>query len=267
MATSSATGAAANASRVAVVTGGAQGIGRACVARLSESGYTVVIADISPHAESVVLDIKRQGGTASFLPCDTSDPTAVDRLFDIVKESYGGADVLINNAAVTRPIPFFDVTPADWDQILGVNARGYFLALQAAARQMRDKGRGAIVNVASIAGKGWKETSNIAYASSKGAVIAMTRIAAAQLGEHDIRVNAVCPGMTKTDLMLGWVHGRAEAQGVAESELMKELVANVSLARLNTVDNVADAVMFLASDAASNITGQSLNVDGGIIWD
>jgi NAD(P)-dependent dehydrogenase (short-subunit alcohol dehydrogenase family) len=267
MDTSLATKVETNPTRVAVVTGGAQGIGKACVQRLSEAGYAVIIADVSPHGESIVLELKRDGFDASFLHCDTSLPADINRLFAVVGQSHGGVDVLVNNAAITRPIPFFDVTADDWDQILGVNARGYFLVLQAAATQMREKGRGAIVNVASIAGKGWKETSNIAYASSKGAVIAMTRIAAAQLGEHGIRVNAVCPGMTQTDLMLGWLKGRAEAEGRKEAALMGDLVTNVALGRLNTPENVADAVAFLASDAASNVTGQSLNIDGGILWD
>jgi NAD(P)-dependent dehydrogenase (short-subunit alcohol dehydrogenase family) len=190
----------------------------------------------------------------------------VRKLMDVAVDRFGRLDVLVNNAATTRAIDFFDVSEEDWDRILQLNAKGYFFAMQAAAAKMAARS-GSIVNIASIAGKGWKETSNIAYASSKGAVIAMTRIAATRLGPAGVRVNAICPGMTKTEMMVSWLAGRAAQQGVSQEALLAEMAQQVPLRLLNEPADVAAAVVFLGSQASRTITGQSLNVDGGILFD
>jgi NAD(P)-dependent dehydrogenase (short-subunit alcohol dehydrogenase family) len=252
----------------AVVTGGAHGIGKAIAARLAGQGFHVVVADIDGDGGTEVAQkIVADGASARFLRADMTSRTDIESMVAEASESEGGLAVLVNNAAITRAIDLFDVTADDWDQIFTLNARGYFLAMQAAARVMRDAGGGSIVNVASIAGKGWKETSNVAYAAAKGAVITMTRIAAARFGEHGIRVNSVCPGMTRTELMDGWLQGRSASEGRSVEDLLAEVSRQVPLRRLNQPDDVAAAVGFLASDAARTITGQSLNVDGGIVWD
>jgi NAD(P)-dependent dehydrogenase (short-subunit alcohol dehydrogenase family) len=251
----------------AVVTGAARGIGKAIAGQLGNLGYHVVLADIDDGAVSVAKTITADGGCATFIHADMNEPADVSKLLDTAAEIAGGLSVLVNNAAITRAIDLFDVTVDDWDAIFRLNARGYFLAMQAAARHMRVTGGGSIVNVGSIAGKGWKETSNIAYASSKGAVVTMTRIAAARFGQHGIRVNSVCPGMTRTELMEGWLQGRSEQEGRSVGDLLDEVAEQVPLRRINAPEDVAAAVCFLASDAAHTITGQSLNVDGGIVWD
>jgi NAD(P)-dependent dehydrogenase (short-subunit alcohol dehydrogenase family) len=251
---------------VALVTGAARGIGKAVAHALAGAGFQVVVSDVdAAGGEAVVLELNAGGGRHHFIAADMRRPTEIAGLFDSAMDLCGRLDVLVNNAATTRAIDFFEVTEDDWDAILDLNAKGYFFAMQEAARRMERGGR--IVNMSSIAGKGWKETSNIAYASSKGAVITMTRIAAAVLGPSGIRVNAVCPGMTKTDMMLDWLAKRASTMGVSSDALLADLSGQVPLGLLNEPDDVAAAVLFLATDASRTITGQSLNVDGGIVND
>jgi NAD(P)-dependent dehydrogenase (short-subunit alcohol dehydrogenase family) len=254
---------------VAVVTGAARGIGRAIALALTAAGHDVVLADLDEHGgTSTVTAITDEGGKATFVRTDMSDPAEVEALLGAAVSAYGRLDVLVNNAAVTRVIDLFDVTADDWDQIMAVNARGYFLALQGAARRMRAQGGGGcVINVASVAGKGWRHTTNIAYASSKGAVLTMTRIAAAALGPYGIRVNAVCPGMTRTEMMRGWIRGRAAELGVPEDDLIADMTGQVALGRLVEPAEVAAGVVYLASPAAAAVTGQSLNLDGGLVWD
>jgi 3-oxoacyl-[acyl-carrier protein] reductase len=250
-----------------VVTGAARGIGKAVAEAFAGVGEQVVLADINEQGEDVAKELSDRGLEATFVRADMTVLADITALMDTAVSKYSQIRVLVNNAGVTRPIDFFEITEADWNSIMELNARGYFFAMQAAARHMRESGGGSIVNVASIAGKGWRETSNVAYASSKGAVVTMTRIAAGLLGSCGVRVNSVCPGMTRTELMENWITGRAAQEGRPASELLAEVSRNVSLGRLSTPGNIADAVLFLASDAASTITGQSLNVDGGVIWD
>ena len=188
-------------------------------------------------------------------------------MFSHVADEFGRLDVLVNNAGVTRDIDFFELPADEWDAIMQVNARGSFLCMRQAARYMRDSGGGLIINISSIADKGWPGASNIAYAASKGAVVTMTRIAAAQLAPFNITVNAVCPGVTRTPLVAQLLRSRAITLGTSEEKVTAALHATIPLGRANDPSDVADAIEFLASDQARNITGQSLNVDGGNIWD
>jgi len=256
----------ARSAGAAVVTGAARGIGKAVAQALAETGFTVVVSDIDLEAGAATVEgLNKSGGPHHFVPADMRNLDDIGLLMDTVVDRCGRLDVLVNNAATTGAIDFLDVSEADWDSILDLNAKGYFFAMQEAARRME---RGArIVNIASIAGKGWKETSNIAYASSKGAVVTMTRIAAAALGASGIRVNSVCPGMTKTEMMLGWLNARASAESASPDDLLDELSQQVPLRLLNEPADVAAAVVFLATNASRTITGQSLNVDGGLIND
>jgi NAD(P)-dependent dehydrogenase (short-subunit alcohol dehydrogenase family) len=253
--------------QVAIVTGGATGIGRACATALVDAGYAVAIADISESGAEVAAQLAADGGRVLFVRTDMADVGQIDALMDTTVDELGRLDVLVNNASVTRVLDFYQVTEADWDEILTVNARGYFFAMQLAAARMETTGGGRIVNMASIAGKGFRETTNIAYASSKGAVIIMTRIAAARLGPVNIRVNAICPGMTKTDMWSRWIDGRAAAEGVPREVMEADMSARVPLNRLNESADIAAIVVFLASSASHTITGQSINVDGGVMWD
>jgi NAD(P)-dependent dehydrogenase (short-subunit alcohol dehydrogenase family) len=175
--------------------------------------------------------------------------------------------VLVNNAGVTRRADIMDLTEADWDRIMRVNGKGVFFCLQRVAREMIPRRRGVIVNIASIAGKGYAGTSNAIYAASKGAVIALTRIAALQLARHDINVNAICPGITVTALSHENLMTRARDEGVSLEEMERRRNSVIPLGRANDPEDVAALAVFLASPAARNITGQSFNVDGGVRLD
>jgi NAD(P)-dependent dehydrogenase (short-subunit alcohol dehydrogenase family) len=196
-----------------------------------------------------------------------SQPAQISALFSDVSERYERLDVLVNSAGVTRVIDLLDVTPDDWDTIININAHGTLLAMQGAARMMAGVGGGRIVNIGSISAKGFKESSNIVYASSKAAVVNVTRIAATRFGPLNIRVNCVCPGMTKTKMWSSWIDDRSAATGRSRADLLEEMSAKVPLHRLNEPTDVAAAVLFFATDVSRPITSQSLNVDGGTMWD
>ncbi len=249
--------------KFALVTGVGAGIGEAIALRYAEAGATVVGADIDVRAGSATMD--EAGG--EFVECDLADLDQIGAMVDGVVDRHGRIDVLVNNAGITKQLGFFDVTPDDWDLINSVNTRGLFFCMQAAAAAMREHDGGTIVNIASIAGKGFKGTSNIAYAGTKGCVLALTRVGAHQLARYGITVNALCPGVTRTTLFNQVTAEAAERSGRPLEEIIARAEKDIPLRRSNTPDDIAHAAVFLGSDGARNITGQSLNVDGGIIFD
>jgi 3-oxoacyl-[acyl-carrier protein] reductase len=244
--------------KVAIVTGAGQGIGRAIAERFVREGARVVIADVD--RDSGAEAARALGNRAVFIEADLGDVASIDALVARTVADHGGVDILVNNAGVTRKLDFFEVTPEDWDWMHGINARGVFFCMQRAAQEMRKTGRGKVINIASIAGKGYRGTSNIAYAATKGAVIAMTRIGASQLARHNINVNAICPGVTLTPL--------AEKVMTANgSDILQRVERTIPLGHANQPEDMANMAAFLASAESDNITGQSFNVDGGLMWD
>jgi len=228
----------------------------------------VAAADVDAGAAKATADaVAALGARSLALDIDVGDLAAIDRMVGQVLAAFGQIDVLVNNAGVTRRADIMDLTEQDWDRIMRVNAKGVFFCLQRVAREMIPRRRGSIVNVASIAGKGYAGTSNAIYAASKGSVISLTRTAAQQLARHDINVNAICPGVTVTALSEANVAVRARDEGVSVEEMKRRRNAVIPLGRANEPEDVAALAVFLASPAARNITGQSLNVDGGLVFD
>jgi NAD(P)-dependent dehydrogenase (short-subunit alcohol dehydrogenase family) len=254
--------------QVALVTGAGQGIGRASALALAEAGAHVVVADIvGPQAEATRAAIMSTQRRALAVQADVGDLQDIDRMVRQALDAFGQVDILVNNAGVTRRAGIMELTEDDWDRIHRVNAKGVFFCLQRVAREMIARRSGRIINIASIAGKGYAGASNAAYAASKGAVIGLTKLAALQLATHNINVNSVCPGVTRTALSDANLRVRAEQEGVTIEEMERRRADVIPLKRANDPEDIAAMVVFLASSGGRNITGQSFNVDGGLILD
>lgn len=243
--------------RTALVTGAGSGIGRSVALALAAEGAQVVVAGRSraPLEETVAL-IEGAGGTAVAEIADVSRAADVQALVRAVVDRFGGLDVAVNNAGVFRGGPLADLPEDDWHTLLDINVTGVLLALQAEIRQMRTQpGGGAIVNVASNLGRHKQAPFTVAYSASKAAVASLTRGAALEYIADGVRINAVSPGPTDTAMSLR--PGETEAERAAR---MKE---QSPLGRMSSLDEVAQAVLYLASDAAASLVGTDLVVDGG----
>lgn len=237
---------------VALVTGGAQGIGYACGEAIAEDGARVVLADV--NAAGVEAAAERLGGDAVGLACDMGDPAQVTALFDRIEAEIGPVAILVNNAGIAQPGDFLELPLEQYQRVIDVNLTGTFVALQRAARTMVARGiKGAIVNMSSINAQ-VAIPSIAAYCASKGGVMQLTKVAALALAEHGIRVNAVGPGSIDTEMMAG-VNANPEA--------MKMVMSRTPLKRIGTPREIGDVVAFLASDKASYVTGETIYVDGG----
>ncbi len=252
--------------KVALVTGAGSGIGRACAIALAEAGAQIVAVDIdgktAADTASTIAAFQRK---SLGLQADVGDLADIDRMVRAAIEAFGRIDIAVNNAGVTRRADIMDLTEADWDRIHRVNAKGVFFCLQRVAREMIPQREGRIINIASIAGRGYAGTSNAAYAASKGAVISLTKTASQQLAKHNINVNAICPGVTRSALSDANLRVRAEQEGVTLQEMERRRAAVIPLNRANDPEDIAAMAVFLASPGARNITGQCYNVDGGLI--
>jgi NAD(P)-dependent dehydrogenase (short-subunit alcohol dehydrogenase family) len=256
------------AGRVAIVTGAGHGIGSATALALADAGADVACVDIDEGAaRDTCAGVGGLGRKGAFIKTDVGDLASIDAMVRRVMDTFGQVDILVNNAGVTRRAYIMDLTEDDWERIMRVNGKGVFFCLQRVAREMIPRRSGAIVNIASIAGKGFSGASNAIYAASKGGVIGLTRLAAVQLARHNINVNAICPGTTVTALSQANLEKRAEEAGVPVAEMEKTRNDNIPLGRPNSPHDIAALAVFLAGPGARNITGQSVNVDGGIIFD
>ena len=239
-----------HAGRVVLITGAAQGIGAACAARFAQEGAHVVLSDVDVAKGHAMAD--QVGGR--FVACDVSSKAQVDALIAQTIAMHGQIDVLVNNAGMFKAANFLDVTEADWDLVMSVNLKGAFMVAQACAAEMVKTGGGSIINMSSVNGV-LAIPSIASYNASKGGINQLTRAMALALVDQGVRVNAVAPGTIATELA---------AQAVLTSEDAKNrILSRTPMKRLGEPSEIADAVAFLASDAASYITGEILTVDGG----
>lgn len=237
--------------RVCIVTGGAQGIGEACVRRLARDGAKVVIADMDDARGRALADAVPQ---AAYIHCDVGNKSEVDAMVGQTMALHGRIDVLVNNAGIFRAADFLEVTEEDFDAVLRVNLKGAFLMGQAVAREMVRSGGGSIVNMSSV--NGVLTIPNIAsYNVSKGGINQLTRVMALALADRGIRVNAVAPGTIATEL--------AAKAVLTSDEARLKILSRTPMKRLGEPSEVADVVAWLASDAASYVTGEIVTVDGG----
>jgi 3-oxoacyl-[acyl-carrier protein] reductase len=237
--------------RNAVVTGSTRGIGRAVASALAESGARVAV--VGRDREKAAAVASEIGNAAAGFACDVADTASVAQLIADVEKEFGGIDILVNNAGITRDNLVMRLKDEDWDAVMNANLRGAFAAIRAASRGMMKKRSGRIINMASVVGlNGNKGQAN--YAASKAGLIALTKSVAKELGSRNILVNAIAPGFIETEMTDAMTpEARAALNGL------------IPLERLGQTTDVASAVVFLASDHASYITGQVLVVDGGMV--
>ncbi|MDA9648981.1 SDR family oxidoreductase [Alphaproteobacteria bacterium] len=249
------------------ITGAGNGIGKAIAIAMSKEAYNVICADINfEEAKKTVEIISSNNGSGLAIKTDVTNILDIKDMVNKVVEQFGSLDIMVNNAGVTRTSSIMDLNEKDWDWIHNVNAKGTFFCLQTAAYQMiKQETGGRIINMASVGGKGFVDVSNAIYAASKGAVISLTKTAAQELGKYDITVNAICPGITHTNILSNIVKKRALEQDKSEEDIMKHYVRDIPLKRPNYPEDIAAMVVFLSSEGARNISGQSYNVDGGLI--
>jgi NAD(P)-dependent dehydrogenase (short-subunit alcohol dehydrogenase family) len=267
--------------KVACITGAGrkQGIGAAIARRLSEEGCKVVLSDIgqakgdelpagmigsTAELDEIVSSIKAGGGEASAKTCDVLLEEDVISLCDFARSSYGGLDILVNNAGIGYLMePLTEMSLETWDSVLGVNLRGAFLATKHAAKMMTAQGRGGrIINIASQAAKSGFPFA-AAYTSSKHGMIGLTRVAAIELGPHNITVNAICPNHITTGLGQWQNEYFSDALGMTMDEYMAGMKSRIPLGRPGLTDDIAKTCAYLCSDQAEYVTGEAMNVSGG----
>jgi 3-oxoacyl-[acyl-carrier protein] reductase len=240
--------------KVAFVTGGAQGIGRFISEELTRAGAHVVLGDVNLEgAQATAEAISNSGGSASAVQVDVSNATEVREVFNFITKDKKPVDILVNNAGITRDGLMVRMKESDWDLVLDINLKGSFLCSQQAAKQMMKQKSGVIVNIASIVGV-MGNFGQANYSASKAGVIGLTKTLAREVASRGIRVNAIAPGFIDTEMTR-----------VLDEEVRQKLIEQIPLARLGLPEDVARCVNFLVSDKSSYITGQVINLNGGML--
>ncbi|HSR13016.1 MAG TPA: SDR family NAD(P)-dependent oxidoreductase [Thermodesulfobacteriota bacterium] len=239
----------------AVITGAAAGIGKACALLFADQGAGVAVVDVrEDEIENVCREIASQGGKCLAVKADVASSDAPGEILQAAVDAFGGLDVLVNNAGGGLPTDFFSITLEEWSRIVNLNLTATFALSQKAAGIFRERGGGVIVNISSQAGRSVSPTAGVHYTASKAGVIGLTRHMARVLAQHNIRVNAVCPGITNSERLM---------KRLSEKGTEEEMKKSVPLGRIGDVDEIAASCLFLASDLAGYITGASMDVNGG----
>lgn len=254
--------------RVAIVTGGGRGIGRAICLRFAREGARVaVVSRTAAEVDAVVSEIRAAGGAAVGIAASVATESECERIVAETRRAYGRVDILVNNAGIFGPVkPCEEITPGEWDEALAINLRGPFLLCRLVLPEMCARGAGVILNVSSIAAK-MAYALEAPYAASKAGLLGLTRCLAAEAARKGVRVNAICPGPvfeTKMSKELGSELSRL--MSVDPKKQVEDFANSVLQGRGQTADEIAAAALFLASDEASCITAQSVNVDGGMAF-
>lgn len=237
--------------KIAIVTGSGRGIGEAIVTRFVKEGAKVVLCDVDENAlKGVEGKLKGMGGECMLAVGDVSDPVFVKNMVDETVKTFGDLDIMVNNAAITRDAILHKMSDEQWDQVMAVNLKGSFNCLKNAAFHMRQQGKGTIINISSTARYG--NIGQLNYSASKGGVVAMTRTAAKELARKNVTCNCISPGTIWTDMMK-----------TVPEKVLDQFRAGVPLGRFGEPQEIANLCLFLASDEASYITGQTINCDGG----
>ena len=241
--------------KVALVTGASRGIGRAVAIRLAKSGAKIAVnyAGNQAAAEEVKQIIEQNGGEAILVQADISNAESVDAMVATVMEAFGRIDILVNNAGITRDTLLMRMKEADWNAVIQTNLTGVFYVTKAVSKIMMKQRYGKIVNMSSVVGL-MGNAGQANYAAAKAGVIGFTKSMAKELAARNITVNAIAPGFIATDMT-----------AVLSDKVKEDLATKIPMGRLGEADDIASAVLFLVSDSASYITGQTLNVDGGMV--
>ena len=243
--------------KVAIISGAASGMGAATARRFAKEGAKVVIADVlEEEGRRVAAEISRANGTAEFMRLDVTNEDDWKQVVDAAVQKYGKLDILVNNAGISGSAASDMLDTDTWDRLIAVNSRGVFLGTKHAVLAMKQRGGGSIVNLSSIAGVAGSNRTHMGYNASKGAVRTLTKSTAVQFGADGIRANSVHPGLMPPMRTSG---------RTADPAVRSKMLESVPLGRAGEVDEVANAVLFLASDEASYITGAELYVDGGAL--
>ena len=245
--------------KVALITGSASGIGKACAELIAKAGAKVATLDIDEKlGQETALSINEQGGQAMFLNCDVSVDKSCKEAIDEVVGNFGGIDILVNAAGIVTRASVVETSEADWDRIIAVNLKSVYLLGKYTIPIMEQRGGGVIINISSGWGLvGGKDAA--AYCASKGAVVLLTKAMALDHGSQNIRVNCICPGDTDTPML----RSESEELGISYEQMVKDSAIDRPLGRIGTPMDIAQSVLFLASNASRFITGSVLVVDGG----
>ncbi|HEX76838.1 MAG TPA: 3-oxoacyl-ACP reductase FabG [Dehalococcoidia bacterium] len=259
--------------KVALVTGGGRGIGRAIALRLARDGADVAVNDVNPETASrTAAEVAALGRRSLAVPADVADGAQITDMVHKVMAHFGKIDILVNNAGIGHMRPFLEISDQEWEQMLRINAYGVFKCAQVVAREMVKQRSGRIINMASVAGRQGQHNM-CHYSAAKGAVIAMTHTMAKELAPYGILVNALAPGVIDTEI---WVHQDEELRAIRSAQTGKTYekgsafqhsVKMALLGRPGTAEEVANVAAFLASSDSDFVTGQTINVDGGIYFD